>query len=57
LLEHILTDLHTALQALTRLGKIQERHDALLEEFRPLLDQFRHPAASMLTRRARRNSG
>ena len=48
MVQHILTDLHELL-------KVQARHDALLEEFRPLLNQFRTPAASMMAgRRARK---
>ncbi len=55
LLEHILTDLHDALRELHRQGRLQASHDRLLEEFRPLLDQFRSPVASYLTsRKARR---
>jgi hypothetical protein len=57
LLEHILTDLHDALKKLTAMGVIQARHDALLAEFRPLLDQWRSPAASYMTRRAQRKNG
>ena len=58
LLEHILTDLHDALRELTRQGKLQAKHDALLEEFRPLLDQFRSPAVTFLNgRRNRRANG
>jgi hypothetical protein len=55
LAEHILCDLHEVLQILTAQGKIQARHDAMLQEFRPLLDQFRTPAASFMAgRRARK---
>ncbi len=58
LLEHILTDLHDALRELHRQGKLQASHDKLLEEFRPLLDQFRSPAATYLSaRRNRRTNG
>jgi hypothetical protein len=57
LLEHILTDLHAVLEKLSALGVVQARHDALLAEFRPLLDQFRSPAAAYLTRRAGRRTG
>jgi hypothetical protein len=58
MLEHILTDLHAALQMLTAQGKLVSKHDDMLEEFRPLLNQFRTPAASMLAgRRMRRNNG
>jgi hypothetical protein len=56
-LEHILTDLHGAVQELHRQGKLIDKHDALLEEFRPLLDQFRSPAATYLTRRAQKRNG
>jgi hypothetical protein len=56
-LELILTDLRSALEKLTAMGLVQARHDALLEEFRPLLDQWRSPAASYLTRRAQRKNG
>ena len=58
-LEHILTDLHSALKLLTEQGTLLARHDALLAEFRPLLDQFRvRPAATMLAaRKARRMNG
>jgi hypothetical protein len=56
-LDHILTDLHDACKMLRDQGLLLARHDALLEEFRPLLDQFRaRPlAAAMTARRARRN--
>ena len=55
--EHILTDLHAALVLLTAQGKLVSKHDDMLEEFRPLLNQFRTPAASMLAaRRARKAS-
>jgi hypothetical protein len=53
LLEHILTDLHDALRLLRDQGKMLAAHDALLTEFKPLLDQFRSPLASRLTRRNR----
>jgi hypothetical protein len=55
--EHVLTDLHEALRLLTAQGRLTAKHDAMLEDFRPLLEQFRsRPAAAMLTaRRARRN--
>jgi hypothetical protein len=49
--EHILTDLHAALVLLTAQGKLVSKHDDMLEEFRPLLNQFKTPAASMLARR------
>jgi hypothetical protein len=56
-LDHILTDLHQALRLLTAQGKILARHDALLEEFRPLLEQFRlRPAAAMMTARKLRRA-
>ena len=56
-LDHILIDLHDALKMLTEQGKLQAKHDALLEEFRPLLEQFRNPTVMTMlgTRRARRN--
>lgn len=57
MLEHILTDLHDALAELHRQGKIQARHDALLEEFRPLLDTYRSPVASYLTARRKARNG
>jgi hypothetical protein len=53
---HIMTDLHTAMQMLTAQGKLLDKHDALLEEFRPLIDQYRHPAASVLAGRFRRTN-
>jgi len=57
-LAHILTDLHDVIKTLQVQGLIQARHDALLEEFRPLLNQFRSPLASAMTsRKARRNGG
>jgi hypothetical protein len=49
--EHILTDLHAALELLTAQGKLLSKHDDMLEEFRPMLDQFRTPGASMLVNR------
>ena len=56
-LDHILTDLHSALRQLEDQGKIQAGHDRLLKEFAPLLNQFRTPAAAMLAgRRARRQA-
>jgi hypothetical protein len=57
LLEHILTDLHDVVEKLTAMGVIQARHDALLAEFRPLLDQWRSPAATYMARRAQRKNG
>jgi hypothetical protein len=56
LLEHILTDLHAAMAMLAAQGKLLDKHDALLEEFRPLIDQYRHPAATYLTSRFRRTN-
>ena len=56
LLEHILTDLHEALRMLRDQGLLLSSHDRLLEEFRPLLDQFRTPLAAMTSRRARRTN-
>ena len=57
LLDHIMTDLHDALKMLRDQGLLIEKHDRLLEEFRPLLDQFRSPAATYLNaRRARRKT-
>jgi hypothetical protein len=56
--QHVLADLHQALQLLRDQGQLIEKHDRLLEEFRPLLETFRHPAASLLAaRRARRTNG
>jgi len=56
-LDHILTDLHAVLKELDRQGSLTDKHDRLLEEFRPLLNQFRSPAAAGLAlRRARRIS-
>ena len=54
-LEHILTDMHEALRLLRDQGRLLARHDAVLEEFRPLLDQFRSPLATAMNRRGRRN--
>jgi hypothetical protein len=54
LLEHILTDLHDVVEMLTVQGRMIARHDALLDEFRPLLNQFRSPLAAAMTRKARR---
>jgi hypothetical protein len=56
LLEHILTDLHDVMQMLRDQGATQARHDQLLEEFRPLIDQFRSPGGLtyMAARRARK---
>jgi hypothetical protein len=56
-LEHIITDLHEALEKLEAIGKLTREHDALLTEFRPLLEQFRSPAAAYMTRRASRRNG
>ena len=51
LLEHILTDLHDVARKVDVLDKA-------LEDFRPLLNQFRSPlAGGMAARRARRTSG
>jgi hypothetical protein len=56
--DHILEDLHTALQSLDRQGILTAKHDALLEEFRPLIDQFRNPVSAYANaRRARRAAG
>lgn len=49
-LDHIRADMCETLRIVTRL----ERE---FEQFRPLLDQFRAPLATMITRRARRNNG
>jgi hypothetical protein len=55
LLEHILTDVHDALRLLTKLGNLTAKHDAMLEEYRPLLERFAHPLAARLNdRKARR---
>ncbi len=51
MLAHILADLHDALKLITEQGKIQARHDKLLEEFRPVIDQYRSPLASYLAAR------
>lgn len=48
MLEHILTDLHEALKLLTAQGTLLAKHDAMLEEFRPMIDRFRSPLASRL---------
>jgi hypothetical protein len=53
---HIMTDLHTAMQMLIIQGRLLDKHDALLEEFRPLIDQYRHPAATYLSSRFRRTN-
>jgi len=53
MLSHILTDLHTALAMLAGQGKLLDRHDAMLTEYRPLLDRYAHPLAAKLTRRPR----
>jgi hypothetical protein len=57
LLEHVITDLHSVLEKLSAMGVVQARHDALLAEFRPLIDQYRSPLAAWVShpRRARRN--
>jgi|HubBroStandDraft_1064217.scaffolds.fasta_scaffold1031187_1 hypothetical protein len=56
-LEHVLTDLHDVARELHRQGRLTDEHHALLTEFRPLLDQFRTPAATMLaSRRARKKA-
>lgn len=47
-LDHILTDLHDACRMLRDQGLLLARHDALLEEYRPLLERFRSPLASRL---------
>jgi hypothetical protein len=56
MLDHILIDLHEALTLLRDQGKLLARHDALLQEYRPLLDRFAHPLAAGLTRRNRRTT-
>ena len=56
-LDHIITDLHEALRLLTAQGQLTAKHDALLEDFRPLLEQFRlRPAAAMMTARKLRRA-
>jgi hypothetical protein len=56
MLAHILTDLHDALKMLTEQGRLLAKHDAMLERFRPLIDQYSSPvAAYTAARRARRN--
>jgi len=48
MLRHILDDLHDALNLLHRLGNLSAKHDAMLEEYRPLIERFRSPLASRL---------
>ena len=48
MLEHILTDLHDALALLTKLNVLTAKHDALLEQYRPMLARFASPLASRL---------
>jgi hypothetical protein len=55
-MEHILCDLHEILRLLHEQGKIQTRHDALLTECAPLLDQFRSPAAAWAAARHARKA-
>jgi len=50
-LEHILADTCAALAELRRIGVLVDKHDRLLEDFAPLLDQFRTPAAGLLAAR------
>jgi hypothetical protein len=58
ILDHVLTDLHDIARELHRQGRLTDEHHALLTEFRPLLDQFRTPAATFIAaRRARRTNG
>ena len=55
-LDHVLTDLHLALDRLDTQGRQVAAILVALEEFRPLLDQFRSPlAAGIASRKARRN--
>jgi hypothetical protein len=56
MLDHILTDLHSALEMLRDQGKLLANHDALLTQYRPLLERFAHPLAAGLTRRNRRTT-
>lgn len=49
--QHILIDLHDALRMLTEQGKLMAKHDAMLEEYRPLLERFAHPLAAGLAAR------
>lgn len=56
-MEHILCDLHEALRLLHEQGRVQARHDQLLAEFAPLLDQFRSPAAAFVAARRARKAG
>ena len=51
---HILTDLHDALRMLREQGALLAKHDAMLEEYRPLLDQYAHPLAARLPGAGRR---
>lgn len=54
-LDHLLTDLHEALRMLRDQGVLLARHDAMLEEYRPLIERFRSPlAAGLAARRERR---
>jgi hypothetical protein len=48
---HILTDLHDVADKLESQGRKVDAVHAALEEFRPLLNQFRTPAAAILARR------
>lgn len=50
LLDHVITDLHSVLEKLSVI-------DGLIAEFRPLIDQYRSPAAAWMTRRAARRNG
>jgi hypothetical protein len=55
LIDHVLTDLHDACRMLRDQGQLLAKHDRLLEEFRPLLDTYRAPLASMISRKNRRS--
>jgi hypothetical protein len=57
LIDHVLADLHDACKMLRDQGQLLAKHDRLLEEFRPLIDAYRAPLATMITRRSRRNNG
>jgi hypothetical protein len=47
-LDHILCDLHDALKILAEQAKLTAKHDAMLEQYRPLLARFASPLASRL---------
>jgi hypothetical protein len=45
---HVITDLHEALRLLGAQGRLLAKHDAMLEEYRPLIERLRSPLASRL---------